>query len=817
MLQKYLNKLEYNKILDTVSNYCSTYIGKNYVAELLPSNDKDLVQKMLNETSFAQILLFRKGEPPISNIENIEIWIKNLKSSNSLSAKALLEVANVLQTSRLLHDYFFADEAFDLSDFSVLEDYFSMLYYNQKIEDNILNSIIDENTIADDASKTLSSLRRNKRKLEQDIRDKLSNFIHSSSYSKYLMDSIVTIRNDRFVIPVKEEFKDNISGAILDISASGSTVYIEPSSIFELNNKINGIKAEEAIEIEKILKNLSLSLFPIATNIQTSLDTIGKIDFIFARAKYSKKIDGICPKVTDSKEIHLYGARHPLISPEVVVPIDISIGTNYSSLLITGPNTGGKTVTLKTVGLFCLMACSGILIPARENSSIYVFDNIFADIGDEQSIQESLSTFSSHMTNIIDILNVATSNSLILLDELGSGTDPVEGASLAISILEHFHNLGALTICTTHYPELKEYALTHEGFENASSDFDVENLRPTYKLLIGIPGKSNAFAISKKLGLSDEILNRAKSFQKDDEINIETLLKNIYNDKLAIEEEKEKIQRNSNQVELLRKSLERDNSKLTAEAENIVADAKLKAREILLDAKEEANEIIKELNKENTTVQSANSIRNKLNSSINELSELADDKNGKNSKLKQLDEKDIFVGLEVMCNTLNSKGIVLSLPNKSNEVKVQIGSLTMNVKLENLSALSNGQLNDLNLQNSSNKPGHLSQGKLQHNIKGTNSNNHGFVTFSNNFKAQDIASEINVIGLNVDQAIPIVDKYLDDCYMANLEFARIVHGKGTGKLRAGIHSFLKKHPHVKSYRMGTYGEGEMGVTIVYFK
>lgn len=817
MLQKYLNKLEYNKILDTVSNYCSTYIGKNYVAELLPSNDKDLVQKMLNETSFAQILLFRKGEPPISNIENIEIWIKNLKSSNSLSAKALLEVANVLQTSRLLHDYFFADEAFDLSDFSVLEDYFSMLYYNQKIEDNILNSIIDENTIADDASKTLSSLRRNKRKLEQDIRDKLSNFIHSSSYSKYLMDSIVTIRNDRFVIPVKEEFKDNISGAILDISASGSTVYIEPSSIFELNNKINGIKAEEAIEIEKILKNLSLSLFPIATNIQTSLDTIGKIDFIFARAKYSKKIDGICPKVTDSKEIHLYGARHPLISPEVVVPIDIFIGTNYSSLLITGPNTGGKTVTLKTVGLFCLMACSGILIPARENSSIYVFDNIFADIGDEQSIQESLSTFSSHMTNIIDILNVATSNSLILLDELGSGTDPVEGASLAISILEHFHNLGALTICTTHYPELKEYALTHEGFENASSDFDVENLRPTYKLLIGIPGKSNAFAISKKLGLSDEILNRANSFQKDDEINIETLLKNIYNDKLAIEEEKEKIQRNSNQVELLRKSLERDNSKLTAEAENIVADAKLKAREILLDAKEEANEIIKELNKENTTVQSANSIRNKLNSSINELSELADDKNGKNSKLKQLDEKDIFVGLEVMCNTLNSKGIVLSLPNKSNEVKVQIGSLTMNVKLENLSALSNGQLNDLNLQNSSNKPGHLSQGKLQHNIKGTNSNNHGFVTFSNNFKAQDIASEINVIGLNVDQAIPIVDKYLDDCYMANLEFARIVHGKGTGKLRAGIHSFLKKHPHVKSYRMGTYGEGEMGVTIVYFK
>lgn len=791
MLQKYLDKLEYNKILDIISNCCSTYIGKDYVSTMLPSNDKDLVQRMLEETSSAQTLLFRKGEPSLSNINNIEIWIKNLKSYNTLSATALLDVAHVLQTSRLVHDYFFADETFDLSNFSILEDYFSMLYSNEKIENNILNSIIDENTIADDASKTLSVLRRNRRKLEQDIRDKLSNFIHSSSYSKYLMDSIVTIRNDRFVIPVKEEFKDKISGAILDISASGATVYIEPSSIFELNNKINGIKAEEAVEIEKILRNLSLSLFPIADNIATSLNIIGKIDFIFARAKYSKKINGICPIITDKKEIRLYGARHPLIDPDVVVPIDVSIGDSYSSLLITGPNTGGKTVTLKTVGLFCIMACSGILIPAKENSSIYVFDNIFADIGDEQSIQESLSTFSSHMINIIDILNTATSNSLILLDELGSGTDPLEGASLAISILEHFHALGALTICTTHYPELKKYALTHDGFENASSDFDVENLRPTYKLLIGIPGKSNAFAISKKLGLSEEILDRAKSFQKDDDINIETLLKNIYDDKLAIEEEKERIQRNSNQIELLRKSLERDNSKLTEEAKNIVSDAKLKARNILLDAKEEANEIIKELNKESTNLKTANSMRNKLNKSIDSLAE-AHEYEGNSKKLTS---EDIFIGKEVMCKNLNSRGTVLSLPNKSNEVKVQIGSLTMNIKLQDLSDISSKSVSS----------------------KQTNSSLKSNVTFSNNFKAKNVASEINVIGLNVDQAIPIVDKYLDDCYMANLESARIVHGKGTGRLRDGIHSFLKKNPHVKSYRMGTYGEGEMGVTVVYFK
>lgn len=797
MFEKYLNKLDYYKILEQVSNYCLTYIGKNFTANLLPSNDKVIVQRQLDETNSAVNLLFRKGDAPISSIANIEIWIKNLESYNYLSAKALLEVANVLQSSRLLHEYFFDDKEFDLSDFSILEDLFSTLYYNKSIEDNIFAAIIDENTISDDASSTLSSLRRNRRKLEQDVRDRLSNFIHSSSYSKFLMDSIITIRNDRFVIPVKEEFKNNISGSILDVSSSGSTVYIEPSSIFELNNKINGIKAEEMLEIEKILKNLSLKLFPIADKLKISLETIGKIDFIFAKAKYSKKINGICPKINDVKEIALYGARHPLIDETQVVPIDVCLGKDYKSLLITGPNTGGKTVTLKTVGLFCLMACSGILIPASENSSIFVFDNIFADIGDEQSIIQSLSTFSSHMLNIVDILKVATSNSLILLDELGSGTDPVEGASLAISILEHFYNIGALTICTTHYPELKKYALTHDGFENASSDFDIENLRPTYKLLIGIPGKSNAFAISKKLGLSDEILTRAQSFLNEDDVNIETLLKNIYDDKLQIESEKERIQKNSNQIELLKKSLERDNSKLNEEAQNIISNAKLKARDILLDAKEEANEIINELNKDTINVKSANQIRNKLNTSINSLVDVS-----ANNVAQTLESKDIFIGQEVMYNKLHSKAIVLSLPNKSNEVKVQVGSINMNVKLHDLSALSSSSNN--------------SEGFSRHKNSSSKLTNGG-VSFSNNLKAQNVAPEINVIGLTVDQAIPIVDKYLDDCYMASLEHARIVHGKGTGKLRDGIHAFLKTHPHVKSFRLGSFGEGEMGVTVVYFK
>lgn len=788
MLQKYLYKLEYNKILEKVCDCCKTYIGKELVSSLLPSSNKDLVKKQLEETNSALTLLIRKGEPSIFNIANIDLWIKHLESYNFLSATALLEVANVLKTSRCLHEYFFSDKDFDLSGFAILEDLFSMLYYNKSIEDIIFTSIIDENTIADDASKTLSSLRRNKRKLEQEIRDKLSSFTHSSAYSKYLMDSIITIRNDRFVIPVKEEFRNNISGTILDISASGSTVYVEPSIIFELNNKINSIKIEENIEIEKILKNLSLKLLPIANNLKLTLETIGKIDCIFAKAKFSKNIDGICPIINDKKEIYLYGARHPLIDPASVVPIDVSLGKDYKSLLITGPNTGGKTVTLKTTGLLCSMACSGILIPTKENSSIYVFDNIFVDIGDEQSIQDSLSTFSSHILNIIDILSMATPNSLILLDELGSGTDPVEGSSLAISILEYFYNLGSLTICTTHYPELKKYALVHDGFENASSDFDIENLCPTYKLLIGVPGKSNAFAISKKLGLPEEILNNASKLVKKEDLSIENLLKSIYDDKIAIEKEKEKIMQNSNQIELLKKSLERDNSKLDKEANSIISDAKLKARNILLDAKEEANEVIKELNNKSTNVKTANSIRNKLNSSINELSELDNVKTS-----NSLTNENVYIGQEVFYAKLNSNGTILSLPNKSNEVKLQIGSMNMNVKLEDLTSLKSSRVSS---NSGYNKPSSIS--------------------FSNN-KAQSISSEINVIGLNVDQAIPIIDKYLDDCSMANLEQARIVHGKGTGKLRIGIHNFLKKHPHVKSFRLGTFGEGEMGVTIVYLK
>ncbi len=784
MQNKNLNRLEFNKILDELDSHCNTYIGKSKVFDIKPFKNKDDVERALSETSLALQLIYRKGNPPIEEFNNIDIYIKNLYSNNFLSAKALLDVATVLKMSRTLKDYFFEDETFDLSSFSILSDYFSGLYSNLNVENKIFDSIIDENNIADNASKVLSVLRRNRKKLEQDVKDKLSNFIHSSAYSKYIMDSIITIRNDRFVIPVKEEAKDKINGSILDISASGSTVYIEPSAIYELNNKINNIKTEENIEIEKILRNLSILLFPLADNLSNDVEIIGSLDFIFAKAKYSKKINGVQPIINDTKYINLISARHPLIDPEKVVPIDIHIGDDYTSLLITGPNTGGKTATLKTTGLLSIMALCGMHIPAKEGSSIYVFDNVFADIGDEQSIQESLSTFSSHMITIIDILHQATSNSLILLDELGSGTDPVEGASLAISILEDFHNKGALTLATTHYPELKNYALVTEDFENASSDFDVEHLKPTYKLLIGVPGKSNAFAISKNLGLPEYILSNAEKYLNQEHIDIESLLKKIYDDKLEVEKEKEMIIKNSNQIELLRKSLERDNSKLNAEAESIVFNAKIKAREILLNAKDEANEIIKELNNDEIDLKKANKLRLDLNDALNNITPTT-------NNTASLSKENISIGQTVFIKKLNQNATVLTLPNKSNQLQVQFGVITMNVKLEDLALPTN----TVNAQKAT----------------------HSSTSFKNSFKAKNISPEINVIGMTVDEAIPIIDKYLDDASMSGLANIRIVHGKGTGKLRSGIHQFLKNNAHAKSFRFGTFGEGEMGVTVVELK
>lgn len=776
-----LDKLEYSEIIKLISNYCKTYIGKETVLKLSPCFDSDEVSHLLEETTEAMDISIKKSNIPVCEIPNIDIWIKQLESTNVLSAKALIDVATILKVSRELKEFFFKDPSFNTNSFSILFDYFNSLYVNKNIESTIFEKILDENTIADNASPKLSSIRKNKKKAEQAIRDKLDSIIHSSSYSKYLMEPIVTIRNDRFVIPLKQEYRNMIKGFIHDISSSGSTVYIEPLAIFEINNEINNLKIEENIEIEKILQNLSILLYKYTNELKNNVILIGKLDVLSAKVLYSKSIDGIKPTLNTQKYINLIAARHPLIDKNNVVPINIALGKNFNSLIITGPNTGGKTVSLKTTGLLLLMAYTGLYIPCNENSSICVFKNLFADIGDEQSISESLSTFSSHMTNIINITNNANENSLILLDELGSGTDPIEGANLAISILNYFYNMGCLVISTTHYQELKNYALITDGFENASSEFDIENLRPTYKLLIGIPGKSNAFAISQKLGLKQEILDNAYSLLKDDNIHIEDILKNIYDNKIQIEYEKQEIDKNLMQIQNLRKELEKENKDVKQNEQELIENAELEAREIILTAKDEVNEIIKKLNNINGDLKTANNLRNTLNDKLKQF-DVKKIENG------NLEKKDIQLGMLVEVIPFNATGTVISLPNKSNEVQIQIGNTKMNISLSNLNKTKKTLTNE-----------NFSTTKVNRN---------------NGSKSKYISPEINVIGQNVDEAIYIIDKYLDDCTISNISPIRIVHGKGTGKLREGIHAFLKKHPHVKSFRLGTFGEGEMGVTVV---
>jgi DNA mismatch repair protein MutS2 len=780
-----LNKLEYNEIIKNLGGYCKTYLGKNLCEQLVPNFSYEQVDVLLNETKQADTLLHQKGIPPFYETEELEKYIKVLESNQTLSIKGLLNFAVLLKMCRELKEYFYDDSSVT---FEYLEKYFSFLYSNPSIEKNIFDKIIDENTVADNASSKLASLRRNRKNFEQEVKDKLNGFIHSSTYAKYIMEPIVTIRNNRYVIPVKEEYRSYIKGFIHDTSSSGSTLYIEPTSIFELNNKINHIKIEEDIEIERILQILSSSLYEYVDQLKNNLVLIASIDLIFAKANFGIDSFGIIPVLNNNKYIDLYKAKHPLIDKDKVVPIDISLGKDYVSLLITGPNTGGKTVALKTVGLLLLMAYSGIPIPCSESSSISVFSHIFADIGDEQSIQESLSTFSAHIKNIVEITNITDANSLVLLDELGSGTDPLEGAALAISILSYLKDIGSIVCCTTHYQELKEYALITDGFENASFEFDIENLRPTYKLLVGIPGKSNAFAISKRLGLNEQILNVANSHLKDDKIPIEELLKSIYDNKLEIEKQKEETEKNLRQIELLRKSLEQKQDDVLEKRAQLLEDAKLEARDILLSAKEEATEIIHELNS-SSDIKQANNLRNKLNDKLKAINSIHYTE--QNNSFEALAESDVKDGLNVYIASLGSNGyIVGNKINKSNEVQVQVGNMKMNIKLSDL------------------------RKSLTNSVKVKES---GKVTTNKESKAKTVSPEINVIGQNVDEAIYVIDKYLDNCASANISPVRIVHGKGTGKLREGIHSFLKKNPHVKSFRIGTFGEGEMGVTVVEIK
>lgn len=751
MINKYLDKLEFNIIVESVSNNCHTFIGKSIANKLEPSTNTEKVSAMLNETSEACELIHSLGGFPLEFIDDLSLPIKKLESSIPLNAKFLLNMANVLKNSRELDSYYKEGKNSNAEiELNYLSRYFDNLYVNKNIEDKIFFSIISENEISDNASSKLASIRRNKKNLEAQIKTKLNSIIHSNAYSKYLMDSVVTIRNDRYVIPVKDEYKSFVKGFVHDTSSSGSTVYIEPIAIFEMNNAVNNLIIDENREIDIILENLSNLLYPIVDFLKETLNSIGMIDFIVSKAKFSIDNDCVMPKIDNY--VDLKNARHPLISKETVVPTSIYLGVSkngekdnskkyFRTLVITGPNTGGKTVTLKTVGLLCAMAQAGLHIPAKDGSTIKVFDNIFADIGDEQSIAESLSTFSSHITNIVQILDTFTENSLILVDELGSGTDPIEGASLAISLIEYFHKRGAFTIATTHYHEMKTYCISHNGFENASCEFDIKNMKPTYHLLIGIPGKSNAFAICRRIGISDDIINRASLLISKPDTDIETLLKQIYDTKKQIEDEKTEIDKNLNQVKTLRKSLENESSNRLAHEQEKVEKAKAEAREILINAKEEANSIINELS-HTKDVKKANNLRNQLNDSI----------------------KD----------TKSESGLDLSVLLKLND-------------------------------------------KDANKLDKSKANKNKSSSYIQNRKAMSVSTEINLLGETVDIAIDILEKYLDNCKMAGLHQVRVVHGKGTGKLREGIHRYLKKSKYVKNFYIAPYGEGDYGVTIIELK
>lgn len=775
METKYFEKLEFNKIKEILEDFCITFLGKRITLKLSPMTNKNEIIKSGTQAFEASNLIYRKGNLPLYEIEDITSHIKCLEGEISLGAKSLLDLANILKISKNLKNYFFSEEI-DMSKFSQIKNLFENLYSNIGIEEKIFTSIIDENTISDDASTNLKNIRKQIKNKEQEIRNKLNNMLHQ----KFIQEPIITVRNERFVIPVKSEYKNEIKGFVHDISSSGSTLFIEPLSVFELNNDINNLKIEENIEIEKILKKLSSLFFEITDELQNDLNLIGLIDFIFAKGKYANSINATLPVISNDKEINLINAWHPLIEKDKAIKNNIYIGKDFNSLIITGPNTGGKTVCLKTTGIIVLMAMSGLLIPANENSKVFIFDNIFADIGDEQSIQDSLSTFSSHISNISNILNRATSNSLVLLDELGSGTDPHEGASLAISILEELNTRKTLTISTTHYPEIKNFAISTAGFENACVEFDIKKMLPTYKLLIGIPGTSNAFAISKRLGISDKIIERAKEKLNDTNIHIEDLLKEIYENKRIIEAEKEKIIKESQEMNNLKAEVEKRNTELINKEKSIILSAQEKAAQLLIEAKEEADSIIKELEKTNSSKE-ANSKRQELNKKIEKYSSSFTQK-----PKKALKKEDLKIGSEVFIPRINKSGSVISISKDS--CMVQIGIIKSSFKIS-----------ELELTNKT-----ISKDDKIRSIK-------------REFKPISVSPEINVIGQNVDEACFVVDKYLDTCFINGLKQVRIVHGKGTGKLRQGIQNFLKTHPHVKSFRLGTFGEGEMGVTVVELK
>lgn len=780
-----LKVLEYNKILNIIGDMASCEDAKRKIEAMLPSPNFDEVESMQIGCAQASSMLIMHGDAPISPLKNVTAALKRTQRGGTMSLGELLAVASVLRVSRRLAGYISNTDKFD-----TLSSMAKSLYLNKSLEQRLTDAIISDEEVADCASAQLAALRRKQAQLGDKVRQILNSML--KSYSKYLQEPIITMRSDRYVLPVKAEHKASVPGILHDSSSTGATVFIEPAAVVQANNQLRDVLLAQEREIEKIIADFSAEIAEVADEIETGYKIIIEFDVLFAKARFSNAYDCVQPHLNKDGVLNIQKARHPLIDKKTVVPTDIYLGKDFDTLVVTGPNTGGKTVTLKTLGLFALLCQSGVHVPAQK-ATMPVYEDVFADIGDEQSIEQSLSTFSSHMTNIVDILNSPKNNTLALFDELGAGTDPEEGAALAIEILEYMRAAGAKTAATTHYSELKLYALSTDRVENASCEFDVATLRPTYRLLIGVPGKSNAFAISKRLGLYDSILEKASMRMSAESVRFEDIIRELSQKReIAAEAERQaqKMLAQANELLIENKKREKD---LAARKTKLLDEARRQAREIVDSANDEANAIIKDLRKLSMeasaqSVKEAEKLKEKLKNSDNKLAE------AQNKNVPKADTKsdDIKIGMSVEILSMNERGTVVSLPNKNGDFFVQIGIMKMTANLRDAIPVKD---------NTHKKSGERIMSSRR-NVKS---------------KSLTIKTELDLRGMTVFEATSELDKFIDDAILASLPRASVIHGKGTGALRSAVHEYLRANRFIKTFRLGTLGEGDTGVTIIEFK
>lgn len=791
MNEKALSTLEYDKIIEMLTSRASSPLGKIRCEDLVPSSSLGEIEYRQQQTQDALTRLFQKGNLSFGSVKDVRGSLKRLEIGSTLGITELLQICGLLENTARVKSYGRRERENGLTD--SLDELFDSLEPLSGLSAEIRRCILSEDEISDDASSTLKQIRRSMKVTGERIHTQLSGMV-SGSARTYLQDAVITMRNGRYCIPVKAEYKSQVPGMIHDQSSTGSTLFIEPMAIVKLNNDIRDLELKEAAEIEVILATLSELAANNREVIQYNLENMVELDFIFARASLAMDMNATRPIFNTDGYINIRKGRHPLIAKEKVVPIDIHLGKEFHLLIVTGPNTGGKTVSLKTVGLLTLMGQSGLHIPALDRSELSIFDEVYADIGDEQSIEQSLSTFSSHMTNVVSFIEKADPHSLVLFDELGAGTDPTEGAALAIAILNHLQKQGIRTMATTHYSELKVYALSTPGVENASCEFDVETLRPTYRLLIGVPGKSNAFAISGKLGLPSYIIDEAKKQISEQDESFEDVISTLEANRVTIEKERLEIEKYKEEIHTLKSQLEAKQEKLDQRKERIIQEANEEAHAILREAKEYADQTMKNFHKfgqANISVKEMEAERQKLRQKMTKVEKKISIKEKKTTG--SLKASDLHLGDGVKVLSLNLKGTVSSLPDSKGFLFVQMGIMRSKIHISDLALLQEeAVITAPNMQKTS-------AGKIKMS------------------KSSSVGIEINLLGKTVDEAIAELDKYLDDAYLAHIPSVRIVHGKGTGALRKGVHNYLRKVKYVSSFRLGEFGEGDAGVTIVEFK